>query len=410
MPGNNITLTIDAGLQYAAERALEHGIRIARDSQCTGGCWNANGGAIVALDARNGEVLALASNPTFDPRIFVGKPNPWRIRPLVNEVSAKRNNYPGLNRALAGVYPPGSTFKPVTAVAALEENIVLPYDPRPCTPSYTYVGENGVLYKFDNWNPYTNTAITMPIALAWSCDTYFYRLGETFYNLPTSPLQEWASRFGFGKATGIELGPEATGLVPTPKWRRETYKDDPIEKLWKPGDSIQLTIGQKDMTATPLQMARFYAMVANGGRLVTPHLFKDVQGPGQLSIVPHPTPPSPERIKVSPSALSVVREGLYRATHDPDGTSTGVFSSFPVEIAGKTGTAEKYSSEYGRMFDQAWWCGYGPADDAEIVVCALVENGGHGGTSAAPAALEVFAKYFKQDIGEISVVSTSETD
>ena len=184
MPGNNVTLTIDVGLQYAAERALEHGIRIARDSQCTGGCWNANGGAIVALDARNGEVLALASNPTFDPRIFVGKPNPWRIRPLVNEVSAKRNNYPGLNRALAGVYPPGSTFKPVTAIAALEENIVLPYDPRPCTPSYTYVGENGVLYKFDNWNPYTNTAITMPIALAWSCDTYFYRLGETFYNLP----------------------------------------------------------------------------------------------------------------------------------------------------------------------------------------------------------------------------------
>jgi penicillin-binding protein 2 len=151
-------------------------------------------------------------------------------------------------------------------------------------------------------------------------------------------------------------------------------------------------------------------MVANGGRLVTPHLFKDVQGPGQLSIVPHPTPPSPERIKVSPSALSVVREGLYRATHDPDGTSTGVFSSFPVEIAGKTGTAEKYSSEYSRMFDQAWWCGYGPADDAEIVVCALVENGGHGGTSAAPAALEVFAKYFKQDVGEVSVVSTSETD
>ena len=409
MNGNDVTLTIDVGLQYAAERALEHGIQIARDSQCTGGCWNANGGAIVALDARNGEVLALASNPTFDPRIFVGKPNPWRLRPLVKESSAKRNNYPGLNRALAGVYPPGSTFKPVTAIAALEENIVLPYDPRPCTPSYTYVGENGVLYKFDNWNPYTNTAITMPIALAWSCDTYFYRLGESFYNLPTSPLQEWASRFGFGKPTGIELGPEATGLVPTPKWRKETYKD-PIEKLWKPGDSIQLTIGQKDMTATPLQMARFYAMVANGGRLVVPHLFMDVQGPGQLSIVPHPTQPAPEKINVSPSALSVVREGLYRATHDPDGTSTGVFSSFPVEIAGKTGTAEKYSSEYGRMFDQAWWCGYGPADDAEIVVCALVENGGHGGTSAAPAALEVFAKYFKKDIGEINVVSTSDTD
>jgi penicillin-binding protein 2 len=410
MPGNDVTLTIDADLQNAAERALEHGIRIARDSQCSGGCWNANGGAIVALDARNGEVLALASNPTFDPRIFVGKPNPWRLRPLVKESSAKRNNYPGLNRAIAGVYPPGSTFKPVTAIAALEEHIVTPYDTLPCTPSYTYVGENGVLYPFKNWNPYTNTAINMPIALAWSCDTYFYELGVRFYEKPTSPLQEWAKRFGFGKATGIELGPEATGLVPTPAWRLKAYADDAIEKLWKPGDSIQLTIGQKDMTATPLQMARFYAMVANGGRLVTPHLFMDVQGPGQLSIVPHPTQPAPERIQVSPSALSVVREGLYRATHDPDGTSTGVFSPFPIEIAGKTGTAEKYSSEYKRLFDQAWWCGYGPADDAEIVVCALVENGGHGGTSAAPAALEVFAKYFNKEVGEINVVPTSDTD
>ena len=407
--GNDVKLTIDADLQYAAERALEHGIRIARDSQCSGGCWNANGGAIVALDARNGEVLALASNPTFDPRIFAGKPNPWRIRPLVVESSAKRNNYPGLNRAIAGAYPPGSTFKPVTAIAALEDQIVTQYTTLACTPSYTFVGENGVLYRFKNWNPFTNTAITMTTALAWSCDTYFYRLGEEFYKKTTSPLQAWATKFGFGKTTGIELGPEATGLVPTPQWRRDTY-DDPIEKLWKPGDSIQLTIGQKDMTATPLQMARFYAMVANGGRLVVPHLFLDVQGPGDLSIVPHPSQPAPERIKVSPSALSVVREGLYRATHDPDGTSTSIFSPFPVEIAGKTGTAEKYSSEYGRMFDQAWWCGYGPADDPELVVCALIENGGHGGTSAAPAALEVFANYFKQDVGEINVVSTSETD
>jgi penicillin-binding protein 2 len=275
---------------------------------------------------------------------------------------------------------------------------------------YTYIGENGVAYPFKNWNPFVNTAITMPIAIAWSCDTYFYELGVRFYELRTSPLQQWAKRFGFGKSTGIEIGPEAHGLVPTPAWRLKRYADDPIEKLWKPGDSIQLTIGQKDMDATPLQLARFYAMVANNGRLVTPHLFKDVEGPGELSLVPHPTQPAPQRIDVSSSALQLVREGLFRATHDPDGTSTGIFSSFPVPIAGKTGTAEKYSSEYKRMFDQAWWCGYGPADAAEVVVCALIENGGHGGTSAAPAAREVLAKYFHVDVGEVSVVSTSETD
>ena len=408
MRGNDVELTIDLELQLAAERALEHGIQIARNAECFG-CWNANGGAVVALDARSGEVLALASNPTFDPRVFVGKPNPWRVRPLVVESAAKRRNYPGLNRAISGAYPAGSTWKPVTAIAALEEHLVSPYEALPCTPVYTFVGENGVSYNFKNWTPYINTAITMPTALAWSCDTYFYEIGEDLFYLRESPLQRWAESFGFGKATGIEVGPEARGLIPTPEWRKR-YFEDPIEQLWKPGDSIELTIGQGEMTVTPLQMARFYALVANGGRLVTPHVFRDVKGPGEVSIVPHPTQPAPERIDVSASALQVVREGLLRATHDPDGTATAVFSSFPVPIAGKTGTAEKWSSEYRRYFDQAWWCGYGPADAAEIVVCAVIENGGHGGTSAAPTALEVFARYFGEEVGEVPVVSSAESD
>ena len=406
--GNDVTLTIDVGLQRAAETALEHGIAIARNSECYG-CWNANGGAIVALDAHTGDVLALASNPTFDPHIFVGRPNPWRLRPLLDQKVAKARNYPGLDRAISGVYPPGSTFKPVTAIAALEEHRVLPYESVPCIPVYVFHGENGVNYPFKNWDPYVNTGITMPDALSRSCDTYFYELGRRFYELQTSPLQEWAMRFGFGKRSGIELGPEELGLVPTPKWKQRTFTNA-IDKLWKPGDSIHLTIGQGDMTATPLQMARFYAIVANGGWLVTPHLFRDVEGPGRLSILPHPTQPAPQRIDVSSGALQVVRDGLFRATHDANGTSTGVFGSFPVSIAGKTGTAEKWSTEYKRYFDQAWWCGYGPSDDPRIVVCALIENGGHGGTSAAPAAREVFAKYFHLQPGQAAIVGTSETD
>jgi penicillin-binding protein 2 len=408
-PGNDVTLTIDAGLQQAAETALAHGIQIARNSECYG-CWNANGGAIVAMDARTGEILALASSPTFDPNVFVGRPNPWRLRPLLNAQVAKLRNYPGLNRAISGVYPPGSTFKPVTAIAALEEHIdVTPYGPIPCIPVYVFHGENGVNYEFKNWDPYVNTGLTMPEALARSCDTYFYELGARFYALQTSPLQGWARQFGFGRKSGIEIGPEETGLVPTPKWRDRTFKN-PIDKLWKPGDSIQLAIGQKDMLATPLQMARFYALVANGGWLVMPHLFKQVQGPGEVSIVPHPTQPTPQRLDVSPGALQVVRDGLYRATHDPNGTSAGIFGSFPKPIAGKTGTAEKWSTEYKRMFDQAWWCGYGPSDDPKLVVCAVIENGGHGGTSAAPAAREVFAKFFHVDAGQTAIIGSSETD
>jgi penicillin-binding protein 2 len=364
---------------------------------------------VVALDARSGGVLALASYPTFDPRVFVGKPNPWRIRPLVNDVAAARRNFPGLNRATNGVYPAGSTWKPVTAIAALEEHLVSPYEPRSCTPVYTFVGENGVLYPFRNWTPLVNTAITLPTALEMSCDTYFYTIGEELFYLRESPLQRWATSFGFGKPTGIEIGPEAPGLIPTPEWRRSYFKK-PLDRIWTPGDSIELTIGQGEMTVTPLQMARFYALVANGGRLVTPHVFRDVKGPGGVSIVPHPTQPAPKRIDVSASALQVVREGLFLATHGPNGTSTAVFGSFPVPVAGKTGTAEKWSNEYDRYFDQAWWCGYGPADAAEIVVCAVIENGGHGGTSAAPAALEVFAEYFDEEVGYVPVVSTAETD
>jgi len=407
LKGNDVRLTIDGDLQLAAERALEDGIRYARASEC-GGCWNANGGAVVALDAHTGEMLALASNPMYDPRIFSGKPNPWRLRPLLNQQIAKRLNYPGLNRAIGVEYPPGSTFKTVTAIAALEEHLVLPYASLACTPALTYVGENGVPYVFRNWNPFVNTAITMETALSWSCDTYFYELGERFYELRTSPLQEWARRFGFGKPSGVELAGEARGLIPTPAWRKQRFKG--AESAWRPGDSILLTIGQGDILTTPIQMARFYALVANGGKLVTPHLFADVEGPGSLPILPRPTQPAPQVIDVSRSALHTVRDGLFRATHDPEGTSTAVFGTFPVPIAGKTGTAEKWSSEYQRMFDQAWWCGYGPADDPRLVVCVVIENGGHGGSAAAPAARRVFEEYFGVDAAQVGPVPISETD
>ena len=406
--GNDVQLTIDADLQVVAEQALVNAIASAHAQECYG-CWNANGGAIVALDAQTGEILAMASNPTFDPRIFVGKPNRWRLRPLLDAKIAQRANVPGLNRAIGGTYAAGSTFKPVTAIAALEEHEVQPFESIPCTPSMTYVGENGVPYVFRNWDPFVNTAVTMTTALSWSCDTYFYELGKRFYELRTSPMQAWAREFGFGAATGIELGPEAPGLIPTPQWRQRTY-DNEIDKAWKPGDSIELTIGQGEMTVTPLQMARFYAMIANGGKLVTPHVFKEVTGPGGVPVVPRPTQPAPKRLDVSPNALQIMRDGLYHATHDPNGTSTAVFGSFPVSIAGKTGTAEKTLPGYGLPFNHAWWCGYGPSEDPKLVVCVLVEFGGHGGATAAPAAREVFAEYFGLEVADIGPVASSETD
>jgi penicillin-binding protein 2 len=395
-------MTLDAKLQRAAERALEYGIGVAHDNDA----WAADGGAVVALDPRTGAIRALASNPTFDPRIYVGRPKPADLRPLLDQQAAKEANFPALNRAIAGLYPPGSTWKPVTALAAMREGLVSAYSPLPCTGSMEIDGTT-----FKNWNPFINESMTLPTALAASCDTYFYQLGLEFYNLPPqrgSPFQKWASAFGFGKTAGLDVGGEDAGLLPTPQWRRKNF-DSEIDKLWKSGDSVQLAIGQKDLLVTPLQMARFYALVANGGKLVTPHLVSSVEQPGNPGAVKQVFAPPPRLVNVHPAELRAVQQGLYLASNASYGTSSGVFNSFPVPIAGKTGTAEKVVDlgSFMRMMDQSWWCGYGPADKTpELVVCVLIENGGHGGTAAAPAALKVFESYFGKRAGAQTFVPT----
>ena len=231
--------------------------------------------------------------------------------------TAESMNYPALDRAINAAYPPGSTFKPVTAIAAMQEHILQPYEPLSCTGQYE---KNGQIFK--NWDPFVNEAMTLTTALARSCDTYFYQVGYRFYGMPARlgpRLQAWASRFGFGQKTGLDLGSERSGLLPTPAWRKETYtkKTDPghwqIDSLWKPGDSIQLAIGQKDLLVTPLQMARFYAAIANGGKLVTPHLLLDVEQPSANRrtgrVLPITRPPAPEQTGVDAQALEVVRRG-----------------------------------------------------------------------------------------------------
>ncbi len=404
-PGNTLRLTIDIGLQRAAERALTYGIKLAHAD----GKGFADGGAIVALNPRDGSVLALASNPTFKPNVFVGRPDAKKLAPLLDQSVAAKENYPGLDRAVGVTYPPGSTFKPVTALAALQENVLKPYESLFCSPDYQSPKDEGAVKQtFKNWNPNTFQWMELHTALAASCDTFFYRVGEKFFELPADrghPLQNWSARFGLGQRTGIDIGPEVDGLIPTPEWRRKAFSGKQyteVDRTWKPGYSIQLAIGQGDVGVTPLQMTRFYALIANGGKLVTPHIAADVEQPSNDPRTPHvlrrfgsqPARPA----NVDPSALHVVQQGLFEATHSADGTSAGVFGNFPVAIAGKTGTAEKVVNlpgyPAGHKEDQSWWCGYGPYDDPTIVVCAVIENGGHGGTAAAPAALKVFEQWF----------------
>jgi penicillin-binding protein 2 len=399
-PGQALRLTINIGLQRAAEQALVYGIQRAHDASYP----HAKGGAIVAMDPRDGAILAMASYPTYKPSLFVGRTDTKKLAPLLDPTVAAAANNPGINRAISAMYPPGSTFKPVTALAAMQEHLITPGDQLPCTYTYKAYGQD-----FHNWTDLINQPVDLPVALAMSCDTYFYELGNRFYNLPSDrghPLQGWAHRLGLGDKTLIDIGPEAAGLVQTPESRCKEYGGPPckgyVDRIWKPGYSIQMTIGQDQILTTPLQMTRLYALIANGGKLVTPHVADDVEIAGTkgqpIRVLRRFGAQPPQPTNVDPTALRYVQQGLFEATHSSFGTSSGVFGSFPIDIAGKTGSAEKNVQLPGFPYPsnqtQSWWCGYGPYNQPTIVVCALIENGGHGGTSAAPAALKVFEHYF----------------
>jgi penicillin-binding protein 2 len=260
--GYAVRLTIDADLQRAAEEALRFGIRLALDN----GEWAANAGALVAMDPWNGEILAMASSPSFDPQVFVTR-DPAKLAAL----GAPEADQPLVSRATTGLYAPGSTFKPMTALAALEEGLLNPYDYYQCEPEREIDKQ-----IFKNWDPYRNEPMNLVTALANSCDTYFYDVGLTFYAQKGSPMQRWARDLGFQRLTQLDIGNEARGLMPTPAWRRRTFETE-IDKLWTSGDSVQLAIGQGDVLVTPLQMTRFYALLANDGKLVFPHVVKSVE-------------------------------------------------------------------------------------------------------------------------------------
>jgi penicillin-binding protein 2 len=413
VPGESIKLTIDSRLQRTAEDAIRYGINKALLNHQ----WEADAGAIVAIDPRDGAIRALASYPTYFPRVYTGRVTTKKLAAQgLTPSTAEQHNFPSLNRATSGVYPAGSTFKPVTALAALQTHILAsPSTSLECTGSFSVPSEyGGPPQVFHNVDPFIFESMTLPTALSVSCDTWFYQLGYDFYKAPPSqghPLQAWAARFGFGRKTGVDVGPESSGLLPTPEWRKRAFtrKTDPsnwqIDRVWKPGDSIQLAIGQKDLLVTPLQMARFYALIANGGKLVRPHVVQDVQEGGgsrrsPARVVHTFTPPPARSVGLDPYYLQAVQDGLYQATHSSTGTATGVFGNFPIAIAGKTGTAQKDPSTDQK--DQSWWCGYGPADGSEppeLVVCALIENGGFGADAAAPAALQVFKEFFRDRLG-----------
>jgi len=384
--GNNLRMTIDSGLQSAAEAAMA-GFGLP--------------GAFVAMDVDTGEVLALGSVPTFDPSVFA--------RPLIPQSVADQiflgtdgTEAAIFDRAIQGGYPTGSTFKLLTATAALEDGAITPeeivYD-----PGVLNVG--GV--KFENAGDAINGPINLQTALQVSSDVYFYKLGlelNSDDNPEGGALQNWARQLGMGSLTGIDLPSEASGLVPTPGWRNQLYADQLTDRPWTVGDNINLSVGQGDLQASPLQLGVAYATLANGGSVVRPHVGMRVEDPSGRVI--QEIDPAPRReVSIDPRTRRSILDGLHAAAQEPGGTSYGVFGGFPVEMAGKTGTAERGLS----VEDQSWYVALAPYPDPEIVVVATLERGGFGADSAAPAVQEMLSEYFDVKPEEIDQVADPTT-
>jgi penicillin-binding protein 2 len=378
--GRQLRLSVDLDVQRAGQEALSGG---------TGK------GAFAVMDVNSGEVVALGSTPSFDANRFTKD----------YKALSKDENDPLTNRAIQGGYPTGSTFKLVTAVAAMQSGVIGPDTVLNDSGSIT-VG--GVTFK--NAGDAVNGPLALRQALTVSSDVFFYQLGQQLNTKDDGlGLQRWARKLSVGRKTGIDLPEELPGRIPTPAWRNRGYKqyqrcvkkEKPslieiqqgqcgfFDRPWSVGDNINLSVGQGDIAANPLQMAVAYATVANGGKVLRPRLglrIEDSTGRALQQL----EAPTARRIKIDDSYRQAILDGLYGAANSPGGTSTPVFEGFPIDIAGKTGTAEKGA---GRA-DQSWYVALAPYPNPKYVVAVTDEAGGFGADTAAPMARLILSELF----------------
>lgn len=380
--GRDIRLTIDIEVQRVAEEQLAYAIAEAHRQ----GFKNAKAGAVVVLDVKTGEVLAMASAPTYDPAVFLGGISQAEWKALTD----KSSEYPLNNRAIMGAYPPASTFKAVTGLAGLEAGITYSGKRYYCPGKWTEMGEQWPKWC---WKKSGHGDISFDGGIEESCDTVFYEIGYEFYKRKREELQSFARSFGLGSKLGIDLPGELRGRVPDAAWKKEYNRDYPEWQTWLPGDTVNLAIGQGDMLVTPLQMAAVYAGIANGGTVMRPHVLKEVLD-AEGAVARAYQPEVAARVPVSAEHLSIMRNALVRVTRS--GTAAAAFRGFDIPVAGKTGTAQVAGKD-----DFAWFCAFAPADAPKYAVAVVVEQGGHGGSVAAPAARNVLAKLFGRPILEV---------
>jgi len=369
--GKQLRLSLDLNVQRVGQQALAGG---------TGR------GAFAVMNVRNGEVVALGSQPSFDPNIFTKPISQKRLDALNSDALGK----PLFDRAIQAGYPTGSTFKLITATAALQSGLITPATPLSDPGSLTVGG-----VTFENAGGVAHGVLSLIPALTVSSDVFFYQLGRDL-NEKGMPLQLWAHRLGIGRRTGIDLPAETSGLLPTPRWRDNLFKKKLTDRPWSVGDNINLSVGQGDLQANPLQMAVAYAAIANGGRVLRPRLglrIEDATGRALQEL----DAPTARRVKLAPETRNSILEGLHGAASAPGGTSTPVFQDFPIPIAGKTGTAEHVGKA-----DQSWYVALAPYPNPRYVVAVTDEAGGFGADTAAPMTRRILAALF--DVKETGLV------
>jgi len=402
--GHNLSLSLSEPLQRVGQNALQQSIA---------SNYPSTGGSFIAMNPQDGSIYAMGSLPTFNPSVFTGNLS----QRTYNQLTSTASHEPLLNRAIASTGPTGSTFKPITATAALESGawtVGQSYD-----DTGSFLLQPGV--NIYNAGHVSNGPLDLRNAIRVSSDTFFYKLGaRTNVSNPLAtpqggPLQTWARRFGIGSRTGIDIPGESAGTLPSPAFRESRNRleaqcdtatgpfqgkpkhapggcgiADGTNRPWSIGDNVNLAVGQGDVQATPLQLAVAYAALANGGRIVRPHVGESIQNQDG-TILQNINPPPSRHIAINPIYLETIRQGLRDAASQPGGTSAAVFSKFPEQVYGKTGTAQ-----YTGQNDYSWYACFVPASATTkpIVVVVHVEQGGFGAVAAAPVAREILSQWF----------------
>jgi penicillin-binding protein 2 len=370
LPGLNVWLTIDKNLQMTAEMAL-----------------SGKKGAIVAMNPRNGEILALASSPAYDPNWFIGGMDRTEWAKIITSKDS-----PLQNRPISGQYPPGSVFKIVLALAGLEEGVVDPEEEITCTGQFR-VGN----HTYRCWKKYGHGQVAFHRALVESCDVYFYKLGK---QLGVDTIARYARMLGLGKRTKFELGSEKPGLIPTRKWKLKRWGVP-----WQTGETVSTAIGQSFVLVTPMQMVGMISAIFNGGHLYQPKVIKWVGKDGNNIYQFAPT--LMDRIDAKRENLERVKRALVAVVNERRGTG-GRARVKGLTVAGKTGTAQVVNLEKtedieeedeipDEFRDHAWFVAIAPAEDPTLALAILIEHGGHGGSGAAPIAKNMLEAYFGKD-------------